>query len=252
MTTLSANPNVDCRLLKKNSDYIFFEKGSGVHSVAQDVDETNTAANWLLFVDEVLRDVSVPLESGLLHRLDFETSGVMVAARNKKSFAYLKELFKKNLVTKEYVCLVSTPGLKSGRYEAYAYGRGKSSKKVIVGERDGVPDEAKKIITVVKMVCHCERDEVKRGNLPDKLIIGDRHGGLRPPRDDRQDIFRITLDIHTGFRHQIRAHLAFLGFPLVGDVLYGGEPALRIMLHAKRLEFTLGGIIYNVTCPEVF
>lgn len=221
LSNLIPNAKIACRLLEQDADYIFFYKDSGVHSVAHSLDETDTAANWLLSVEDGLRSVSSPLESGLLHRLDFETSGVMVAARNKAAFDYLKMLFKKNQVMKEYVCLVSRQGLKTGRYEAFAYGRGKSSKKVIVGARSAVHHDAKKIITIVKKVC----------------------------RNGRQDQFRITVSIETGFRHQIRAHLAFLGFPIVGDQLYGGLKAQRLMLHARRLCFVgQNGKKYRKSC----
>lgn len=222
MSTLQANPKVNCKLLKQDADYIFFEKGSGVHSVAQSVDETDTAANWLLSIDANLRTVSKPLESGLLHRLDFETSGVMVAARSEKAFAVLRELFQANAVKKEYVCLVSRSGLETGIYEAWAHGRGKRSKKVTVRDEYTAPDDAKKIVTEILEVSNSEKP-------------------------------RVTISLVTGFRHQIRAHLAFLGFPLVGDTLYGGREAPRLMLHARNLGFTNSvGKKCFVECVEKF
>lgn len=219
---LVANSEVDCSILQRDANYIFFHKGSGVHSVAQNFEETNTAANWLLSVDENLRSVSKPLESGLLHRLDRETSGVMVAARNKMAFENLKKLFKENLVTKEYECLISQPGLQPGKYEAYAYGRSKSSKKVTVVKTMPRAYAAKKIVTEV-----LEIYGATLGSTPTNTQL-------------------VRLKIITGFRHQIRAHLAFLGFPLIGDELYGGEKAARLMLHARKLEFVFGGKMVSV------
>ena len=222
---LQVNPNVRCRLIKKDDDFIFFAKDSGVHSVAHDVDELDTAANWLLNEDSGLKNVSLPLESGLLHRLDFETSGVMVAARSPQAFTGLKKLFKENQVSKEYVCIVSNAGLKPGEYVAYAYGKSKNSKKVSVALQQGASRrarDAKKIITIVKSVLKEEK------------------------------YFRVTLEIVTGFRHQIRAHLAFLGFPLVGDQLYGGVDAERLMLHSRKIGFLLDKKKYEVVCEAGF
>ncbi len=247
MSTLHANSKVNCNLLKLDADYIFFEKGSGVHSVAQSVDETDTAANWLLSVDENLRTVSKPLESGLLHRLDFETSGVMVAARSEKAFAALRKLFQDNAVQKEYVCLVSRLGLTPGIYEAWAHGRGKRSKKVTVRDRDTAPDDAKKMVTEIVDVSN------DSGNP-----LLERGGGIAPELPEgnfgavRLGSYRITLKLVTGFRHQIRAHLAYLGFPLVGDTLYGGIEAPRLMLHARRLQFNLDDTSYDLSCSESF
>src|SRR5688572_26252622 len=104
MAKLNSNPDLPCRLLKKTADFIFFEKGAGVHSVAHDATETNSASNWLLSVDSDLHEIH-PLECGLVHRLDEGTSGVMVAARNPESFEHLEKLFRKKEVEKIYLCV---------------------------------------------------------------------------------------------------------------------------------------------------
>jgi 23S rRNA-/tRNA-specific pseudouridylate synthase len=129
---LQPRTDVDCKLLLKTPGYFFLEKGSKVHSVALDESETNSVANWLLSLDDRQRDVSYPLESGLLHRLDFETSGVMVAARTQAAYVWLRKKFKENKVYKEYVCVTEIPLKKIGWQNAWAQNHPRSKKRILV------------------------------------------------------------------------------------------------------------------------
>src|SRR3989339_569123 len=203
---LVANPRVDCRLIKKTKEYIFFEKKERVHSVAQNYVETASAANWLLSVDGMLSIIGKPLEAGLCHRLDYETSGVMVAARNQSAYEHLRKLFATGLVHKIYVCLVSEPPPKSGQYTAQVLPGRKAARKVTL------------------QACVSDRGVVVETEI---LASEKTHDGW----------YRITLSLITGFRHQIRAHMALLGCPLIGDALYGGRKAERLMLHAHKIAF---------------
>lgn len=201
MTDLKPNPNIPCKLLRETEDYLFLEKPVGLHSVAQKSSDEESVANWLLSVNPSLKNVSTPLESGLLHRLDNETSGAMVAAKNKKAYDYLRDLFQKNQVEKEYVCLIDRSGLKSGLYFAYAGSRYRSSKKVSISEKP-----KKRFQMIQTEILNVD------GNFA-------------------------TIRLITGYRHQIRAHLSYLGYPLCGDELYGGSSAPRLMLHSAMLSF---------------
>lgn len=203
---LQPQRDVDCKLLLKTPAYFFLNKGSAVHSVALDESETNSVANWLLSLDENQRDVSSPLESGLLHRLDFETSGVMVAARQPKAYAWLRKQFKEKKVYKEYVCLTEKPLKKTGWEKAWIQNHPRSKKRVVVtkDKRSGKQTEVS-----LKIL-----DQKKR-----------RKG------------YCLRIQLITGYRHQIRAQLAFLGCPIVGDSVYGGVPFSRLMLHASEIKF---------------
>lgn len=220
-TQLMPNPTLGCELVKMTEDFIFLSKPAGVPSVALSVAEKNSVANWLLSVDENLRHVSTPLESGLLHRLDNETSGLMLAARHKKAWNYLRKNW--SLVIKEYVCLVTNDppespvferlGSKSKKkvepavYEAWFPPRNKNRKKVLLNSHQTSSDDQ---LVQTKIVNH---QKTEQG-------------------------WWLTVELVTGCRHQIRAHLSQMECPLLGDEIYGGQKADRLYLHASRISFT--------------
>jgi 23S rRNA pseudouridine1911/1915/1917 synthase len=202
---LAPDPSVPCRLLHKTRDYYFLEKAPGVPSVALDFSEMGTVANWLIAQDDKQARVGKPLEAGLVHRLDTDTSGVMVAARSAKAHEFLTNLFREHKIQKDYVCLVSEEPPALDVYEDYAGNDPKSSKKVWIQMKP--KPGMKKICTQI-----LQSEKVGEG-------------------------WRLTIRLVTGFRHQIRAHLAYMGCPIDGDMLYRGKKADRLMLHAHRLAF---------------
>lgn len=196
-TELTPNPDVPCRVLKETDDFLFLEKPAGVHAVAQNFSDTNTVANWLLSQHPKLKDLDA-LECGLCHRLDLETSGVMVAAKTQEAHKYLREAFSRNLVTKIYQCTVTGNPPEVGLHNALVDPRAGNKVRLI----DDHPDAKLVSLEVLHVNGH---------NLTIKLI--------------------------TGYRHQIRAQMAFLGCPILGDTLYGGEPADHLHLKATKIEF---------------
>lgn len=205
---LVANPKVACQLLECDGDLLFLEKAERVHSVALDFQETGSVANWLLSVDPHLAEIH-PLECGLAHRLDYETSGVMVAARTASVFEELKKQFTNRCVEKQYECLVRGDIPNLGVHTAFAGAHRKTAKRVEVA----LKKTARFKIPVSLEILSCEAE-------------GKNH--------------RLKIRLITGFRHQIRVQLSHLGCPLVGDELYGGVKAPRLMLHATFLSFTEG------------
>jgi 23S rRNA pseudouridine1911/1915/1917 synthase len=146
---------------------------------------------------------------GIVHRLDKETSGVLLAAKNDAAHRGLSEQFAGRHLRKEYLALVSgVPRLQSGVIER----------------------------AISRHPVHRERMTVGEGGRPartDWAIVeafGDKAALLR-------------CRIHSGRTHQIRVHLKSIGHPLLGDKVYGWkpDPALpappRVMLHAERIAF---------------
>jgi 23S rRNA pseudouridine1911/1915/1917 synthase len=147
-----------------------------------------------------------PWRAGIVHRLDRDTSGLLVVAKNDEVHRALKELLARRRLRREYLALVDGhPPARTGTIDA-PIGRHRRDRKLMSIDSEE-PREAR---------THFEIDRL----LPDAALL------------------RVALD--TGRTHQIRVHLAAIGHPVVGDPQYGkpGQFGLgRQFLHAARLAF---------------
>ncbi len=150
-----------------------------------------------------------PERAGIVHRLDRDTSGLLVVARSDEAHAALQRMMKAREVTREYIALVEGhPDAESGTIDA-PIGRDRGNRTLMSTRTD----LGRSAITHFEVV---ER-------LP------------------RTALLRVRLE--TGRTHQIRAHLAAIGHPVVGDPQYGGRESGRRLglerqfLHASRLMF---------------
>lgn len=166
-------------------------------------------------------------DCGICHRLDNETSGLMVVAKTPLFYQALREAFHAGRVEKEYVCLVEGSVEQEQQVQGYLYGRYRRSQKV-----------------------HVSPHEVPRSQLAKLRIVPEQDVGMDLHKPF--DASRLRIQLITGLRHQIRAQLASLGHPLVGDTLYGSTQALgdivrevkpfahisrKFLLHAEYIAF---------------
>ncbi|MBI3589444.1 MAG: RluA family pseudouridine synthase [Candidatus Liptonbacteria bacterium] len=174
-----------------------------------------TLVSWLLYrykeISKVGDDPKV--RPGIVHRLDKDTSGVMLIARNQKYFDYLKKLFQEHKIRKTYLALV--------------YGIPKEKKGVINKPIALKPGTTKRSVFGGKM----EKEAVTEYNLVEGF-------------NETSDKVFSLLEVHprTGRTHQIRVHLASIGCPVLNDQIYAPKKEKvgsgRLMLHALSLEFT--------------
>lgn len=160
---------------------------------------------------------------GIVHRLDKETSGVLLIAKNKETFQYLKGLFKFRRVRKEYQVLVYGR-INEDRFEVSApISRNKS-----IGTSFFVEEDGRDSITEFKVV---------------KYVVPDSERGSHSPLDS--DYTYLHAYPKTGRTHQIRVHLKAFGHPIVNDYKYADRAMLkfsetlfgRMMLHARNISF---------------
>lgn len=151
----------------------------------------------------------------LLHRLDRETSGVLLLARSQSQTALeIIRAFKARKVEKIYYALVSGIIPESSTINApILTKKGKSAKSKV--HKDGL-----------EAITH----------ITPESIVG------------KKTLLRVKIE--TGRTHQIRVHLAHIGHPILGDSLYGGANAARLMLHASDIE--LLGMKFHAPLPEEF
>ena len=141
-------------------------------------------------------------EIRLFHRLDRDTSGLCLLTRPGPVNAYLDAVFKQRRVEKEYRALVAEHGRleEAGQIRLYLAQHERRSDMMQVVEKGG------------------------QFSLTDYRLEGENETGLQ-----------VWLKPHTGRTHQLRVHLAFMDAPIIGDRLYGGRKARRLMLHSERI-----------------
>ena len=179
--------------------------GLVVHPAAGN--ESGTLVNALLFHDPVFGTLE---RAGIVHRLDKDTSGALVAAKSLRALSELRRQFKARETEKEYLALVWGHPPDRGRIETQIGRHPAHRQKMAVLERDG-------------------REAVSNFEIVERF----------------EETTLVRVRIETGRTHQIRVHMTHLGHPVVGDKVYGrarrNTAALqpdRQMLHAARLGFT--------------
>lgn len=196
----------------ENEDLIVVNKPAGMVVHPSAGHGAGTLVHAALAHAPDMEGVGGEVRPGVVHRLDRETSGLIIMAKNDRAHRALQRQFKERRVEKTYLALVhGQPPTPEGRIEA-PIGRDPRHRKRMAVVQEGKGREA---ITTFHTL---ER-------FPDSTL----------------------LEIHplTGRTHQIRLHLAFLGCPVVGDTLYGHKDRkmglTRQFLHASALRLTLPG-----------
>lgn len=199
---------VDFAVVQESPDWIVVDKPVGLVTHPGAGNWHGTLLNGLLHRYPELAGVA---RAGIVHRLDKDTSGLMVVARNEIAQTHLVRQLQERTVSRRYLALAH--GNVSGRRTATAP----------IGRDARVP---------VRM-------SADRPIAPKAAIThyAPQRSGVSP---EGQPVTEVACRLETGRTHQIRVHLAHLGHPLLGDTLYGGKPlagAVRQMLHARALAF---------------
>ena len=182
----------------------------------------STLTDWLLEKYSEIKNVgdAPEIRPGIVHRLDKDTSGIIIVARNQNYFDYLKNLFQKHQIKKEYLALV--------------YGKLKSKKGIInkpIALKSGT---TKRTIWKGKM---------EKEAITEYEVLKEFKHQISDKKNKEEYFSLIKVSPKTGRTHQIRIHLSSIGHPIVGDSLYGPKKNIlnlnRQFLHAESLEFSL-------------
>ena len=203
----------------ENDDLIVVNKPAGmvVHPAAGH--SSGTLVNAVLGYEPDIEGIGGEERPGVVHRLDKETSGLILMAKNERAHRWLQDQFRLRKVEKTYLALVDgKPPTPAGRVEACIGRDPKQRKKMAIVSPSKGREAISEYITL---------ESFKKHTL---------------------------LEFHplTGRTHQIRLHCAFLGCPIVGDPIYGRRNSTielnRHFLHAAKLKITL----LNEKQPSVF
>ena len=204
--------NITLDIVFENDDLMVVNKPAGMVVHPSPGHASGTLVHAALGHSPEMEGIGGEERPGIVHRLDKETSGLIVVAKNERAHRWLQDQFRTRVVEKIYLALVDgKPPTPSGRVEA-PIGRNTTHRKLMAVVPPGKGREAvSEYRTLESFPAHT------------------------------------LLEVHpkTGRTHQIRVHMAFLGCPVVGDRVYGKKKSTveldRHFLHAYKLSITLPG-----------
>lgn len=197
-------------VVQTTPDVLVLDKPAGLPAVALAGKAGESLAAWIAARHPECAGIGHPGESGLVHRLDNDTSGLILAARHPRAYEALREQFHRHEVEKTYLALVSGTVADRLSLDAPIGHHPKSTRRMRVVPPPPAGDryEPFPALSIVD---------------PERALAG-------------ATLVRVCA--RTGVRHQVRVHLAAAGHPLLGDLLYGGPPcpgASGHLLHAAGL-----------------
>jgi len=233
--------NIPLDIIYEDEDIIVLNKQAGI-SVHPSINEPRgTIVDALLARYPELEGVGEdPIRPGIVHRLDKDTSGLLVVAKNQKTFEFLKKQWQEGEVIKKYLALV--------------WGHPKKEKGEIVSELTRSLKDFRKRMVVRpvrnspphKPFGRASAGVISNGVKPEKTIKGKLAITEYEVIKKFRDFSLVEVSPKTGRTHQIRVHMASLGHPIAGDKVYGKkketlEGLIRQFLHAYYLSFALPG-----------
>lgn len=205
--------DIPIKVLYEDNDIIVVNKKKGMVVHPANGNYTGTLVNALLYYcKNSLSGIGGKIRPGIVHRLDKNTSGVIIVAKNDKAHISLTEQIKNHQVKKTYIALVR--GIVPNDYGTIdmPIARSKKDRKKMAVDKNG-----KNAITHFEVL---------------KRYENNRNG---------EKYTLLKINIETGRTHQIRVHMSYIGYPIIGDDVYSnGKNKFGVtgqMLHAKTIKF---------------
>jgi len=229
------------RIIDENEDYAVVYKPPEMHCAPLKTSETGTLVNWFSDICQAHVKGRKLIEGGLLHRLDYSTCGLVLFAKNQAAFDYFQNEQKEGRIIKEYQALcnktaIPLPGFPVCNFNDIpefiesnfrSYGRGRKAVRPVLETKHRFYKIASDNEEYYKTeICSCKE--------------------ITSQNNNETAIFLFNLHIKRGFRHQIRCHMSWIGFPILNDLLYNtscnaqscGLQLKNLALCANALHFT--------------
>ncbi|MFA5999325.1 MAG: RluA family pseudouridine synthase [Candidatus Babeliales bacterium] len=212
--------NINVSIIAKQEDFLIISKPAGlvVHAPNKNYQEV-TLSDWVVGTDDEIAHVGVVDRPGIVHRLDKDTSGLMIIPRTNQAHGTLTDMFKERKIHKTYLAIVVGHPPAQGTID------------FLIGRH---PVTRNKMIHFTELT----KRPTSRQSLTHYEVI-----------TYFKDYSLVKVMPVTGRTHQIRVHFAAIGFPLLADFLYGKKSKLlkRHALHAHKLEFEYKGKQFSFT-----
>jgi len=221
--------NIPLNIVYEDDDIIIINKEKGMVVHPANGNYTGTVVNSLMYSHAgKLSSINGVIRPGIVHRIDKDTSGIIVVAKNDTAHKRLSEQFKVHSIKRKYIALVK-----------------------------GIIKEDK--ITIDKPIGRSQKDRKKMAVTDKNSRRAITHISVLK-RYYASNVTLIEAELETGRTHQIRVHMAYIHHPLVGDEVYGKkDPKFKVngqMLHAKYLGFihptTQKFVFFDSELPDYF
>jgi 23S rRNA pseudouridine1911/1915/1917 synthase len=208
--------DIPFELISEHPDFLIINKPAGISVHPCENEKSGTLVNGLIKKFPEIKGIGEnEWRPGIVHRLDKETSGILIIAKNQKAFGYFKQIFQDRKIQKTYKAWIwGNLKNKKGKIEAFIGRSNQNPTKQAVSHNPEKLINPKNALTYYKTI----------QELPDKSLI--------------------ELQPKTGRKHQLRLHLHSLGHPILGDKKYfnktikkANQKYSRHLLHAQKIEF---------------
>jgi 23S rRNA pseudouridine1911/1915/1917 synthase len=218
---LKQPPIIELPVIYEDDNVIVINKPAGVLTHAKGA--LNTEATVASFIQPKLSKAMEGNRAGIVHRLDRQTSGVIIAAKTAEALIYLQKQFSNRKAKKEYIAIAEGELEPPAAIIDAPIARNPKKPQTFMVSPSGRPAQTE-------------------------------YGVLRLFQRGGKNFSLLQLIPHTGRTHQLRIHLAYINHPIVGDHVYGQTDG-RMFLHAQSLEITLPGgrrQIFTAQLPPEF
>ena len=215
---------MELNIVYEDDDIIIINKPSGMVVHPGNGNYTNTLVNGLMYYTNSLSDINGEIRPGIVHRIDKDTSGLIIIAKNNKTHEILSDYFQNKTITRNYIALIKGElKTESATIDAPIGRSEKDRKKMAVTSKN-----SKKAITHLKVL--------------------KRYKGYT----------LVKLKLDTGRTHQIRVHMEYIGHPIYNDPVYTNDKCSDFgqFLHSYSMEFihptTKEKMYFECELPDYF
>lgn len=197
--------NIPLNIVYEDDDVIVLNKESGMVVHPGNGNNDGTLVNALLYHTNALSDVNGEVRPGIVHRIDKDTSGLMVVAKNNKAHEILADALSKHEIKRDYIALLKGEFLSDTATIDAPIGRDKLNRKKMTVTGDNSKDA-----------------------ITDMRVLK-RYKGYT----------LVRLSLHTGRTHQIRVHMEYIGYPVYNDPVYTNDKTTEFgqFLHSASIDF---------------